>query len=942
VDARLGRLLGAVFLLFALLAVNSVYLGAITLLEQAGDAIYQDYFYLLMFLLHLLLGLLLVVPLLLFAVAHMRRAWRRPNRYAVRAGIALFTGALLLLASGLVLTRFGFLEVNDPLIRRISYWVHIISPLAVAWLFVLHRLAGPPIRWHSGARWALAAAAFAAVMVGLQVGTRTTAAPEQATAFLPSLAVVAGSDTIPPEHLMTDDSCAECHDDIARSHVHGMHRLSSFNNPAYRFSVEETRKVVLERDGTVQASRFCAGCHDPVPLFSGRFDDPAFDTEHDPTGQAGITCVSCHAITGLNGVYGNANYILSDPPRYPFAFSESALLSGINRQLIRAKPAFHKKTLLKPLHRSAEFCATCHKTHIPEAVNHYRWLRGQDHYDSFLFSGVSGHRVDSFYYPEQAITRCSKCHMPLAASDDPAARDFGNTSQRSIHDHQFAAANTGITHLLDLPDEVMEAQRKRLQDVTRIDIFAIKEDGRIDGELTAPLRPALPLLEAGRRYLVEVVVRTTGVGHHLTQGTSDSNELWLDITASSNGRVIGRSGSQDTEGRVDPWSYFVNSYVLDGQGNRIDRRNGQDIFVALYNHQIPPGAAAVVHYLLEIPADIDGPVQIEASLNYRKFDTTYLRHMQGDAFTVNDLPITVMATDRVALPVAGSADAAAMQAVTVPAAERWNDYGIALLREGNAGSSRGELRQAEHAFRQVEALHDANGALNLARVYFKEGRLEEAADALLRARSNEPPAAPWTTSWYSALIDRENGHLEEAGEALEAILDNRFRDARSRGFDFSRDIRVVNELGRVRFEQARQVRGARQQDARRLLLEESRDRFLQTLEIEPEDLAAHYNLAQVYTELGAPEPAARHRELSDTYRPDEHAVERAVAKHRRENPAADHAAAAIAIYDLNRQAATLQPVPAQPDRSLTHAPFKGTGQGAPFTRTSHTAGEGNY
>jgi hypothetical protein len=45
VDARLGRLLGAVFLLFALLAVNSVYLGAITLLEQTGDAIYQDYFY---------------------------------------------------------------------------------------------------------------------------------------------------------------------------------------------------------------------------------------------------------------------------------------------------------------------------------------------------------------------------------------------------------------------------------------------------------------------------------------------------------------------------------------------------------------------------------------------------------------------------------------------------------------------------------------------------------------------------------------------------------------------------------------------------------------------------------------------------------------------------------------------------------------------------------
>jgi tetratricopeptide (TPR) repeat protein len=931
VNARLGRLLGAVFLLFALLVVNSVYLGAITLLEQAGDTIYQDYFYLLMFLLHLLLGLLLVVPLLLFAVAHMRRAWRRPNRYAVRAGMALFTGALLLLGSGLLLTRFGFLEVNDPLIRQISYWVHIISPLAVAWLFVLHRLAGPPIRWRSGARWALGAAALAAVMVGVQTGIRTTAVPEQVTTFLPSLAVLAGTDTIPASHLMTDATCAECHEDIARNHAHSMHRLSSFNNPAYRFSVEETRKVVLERDGTVQASRFCAGCHDPVPLFSGRFDDPAFDTEHDPMGQAGITCITCHAISGLNGVYGNANYILSDPPRYPFAFSESALLSGINRQLIRAKPAFHKKTLLKPLHRSAEFCSTCHKTHIPKTVNHYRWLRGQNHYDSFLSSGVSGHRVDSFYYPEQAVARCSACHMPLAASDDPAARDFGDTGQRSIHDHQFAAANTGITHLLDLPEAVMEAQQKRLRDVTRIDIFGIKEDGRIDGELTAPLRPAVPVLKPGRRYLVEVVIRTTGIGHHLTQGTTDSNELWLDITATGNGRVIGHSGSQDAEGRVDPWSYFVNSYVLDSQGNRIDRRNGQDIFVALYNHQIPPGAAAVVHYLLDVPDDIDGAVQIEASLKYRKFDTTYLQHMQGDAFTVNDLPITVMATDRVALPVAGSADAIPVQPVTIPVTERWNDYGIALLREGNAGSSRGELRQAEQAFRQVEALHDANGALNLARVYFKEGRLDEAAAALSRASGSEPPAAPWTIAWYSALIDRENGHLEEAGKALEAIIDNRFQEARQRGFDFSRDIRVVNALGRVQFEQARQLRGAHLQGERRKLLEESRDRFLQTLEIEPEDLAAHHNLAQVYRELGAPEQAARHRERFNTYRPDDHAVERAVAKHRSENPAADHAAAAIAIYDLNRKDAARQPARAQSDR----APVP-----APFTRASHTIDAG--
>ncbi len=900
ITARLGRLLGVVLLLFSLLVVNSVYLAAITWLEYRSGGIYQDYFYLLMFLLHLALGLLLVLPLLLFALGHMRRAWRRPNRYAVRAGVALFIAALLLLCSGLLLTRFDFFEVNDPLLRQIGYWLHVGSPFAVAWLFVLHRLAGPPIRWHIAVRWSLAAGAFAAVMLLWNLGTRDRAGPEQVSAFPPSLAVLSGSAAIPVEHLMTDAVCAECHEDIARQHEYSMHRFSSFNNPAYTFSVLEAREVLLQRDGTVQATRFCAACHDPAPLFSGRFDDPAFDTEQDASARAGITCMSCHAITQLNGVLGNGNYTLVDPPRYPFAFSESPLLQAVNRQLIKAKPAFHKETLLKPLHRSAEFCAACHKVHLPVEVNHYRWLRGQDHYDSFLFSGVSGHRVDSFYYPQQAVARCSVCHMPLRDSADPAARDFDASGRRGVHDHRFAAANTGVAHLLGLPDEVIAAQQARLADVTRVDIFAIKEDGRIDGLLHAPLRPALPVLQPAGRYLVEVVVRTTGIGHHLTQGTADSNQLWLDITATADGRVIGRSGAMDASGNVDPWSYFVNAYVLDREGRRIDRRNGQDIFVALYNHQIPPGAASVVHYTLSVPADVQGPVELSATLQYRKFDSTYLRHIQGDAFSVNDLPVTAMAMDRVVLPVA--TPAAATQVPAIAAAERWNDYGIGLLREGG-DSSRGELRQAEHAFQQVEELGDGSGALNLARVYFREGRLEEAAAALHRAGSGEQPAPPWSIAWYSALIDRENGHLDAAIETLESIAATRFNEARARGFDFSRDIRVLNELGRAEFERSRQLRGAARTAQRQAALERARDWFGKTLQIEPEDLAAHHNLALVYGALGETRLAAGHRELHEKYRPDDQAVAQAVARHRSSNPAADHAAAAIAIYDLNRDTA---------------------------------------
>ena len=48
-------------------------------------------------------------------------------------------------------------------------------------------------------------------------------------------------------------------------------------------------------------------------------------------------------------------------------------------------------------------------------------------------------------------------------------------------------------------------------------------------------------------------MRNLRVGHHLTQGTADSNELWVDVRVSAGGRVIGRSGGIGPDGAVDPW-----------------------------------------------------------------------------------------------------------------------------------------------------------------------------------------------------------------------------------------------------------------------------------------------------------------------------------------------------------------------------------------------------
>lgn len=905
VGPRLKKVLFVVLGLFALLTINATYLVGVSILEWATGQTYQNWFYMNMFLVHLVLGALFVVPVVVYGIAHMRNTWKMPNRRAVAVGYGLFATALVLLASGIVLTRIeGVIVVKDPAVRGLAYWAHVATPLIAAWLFVLHRLAGRRIRWRVGLRWACVALGFAVVMLVWQSqdprrwNVEGPASGEQY--FFPSLARTSTGDFIPARVLMNDAYCAECHEDSHRDWSASVHRFASFNNPAYLFSVRETRAVAFARDGDLQAARFCAGCHDPVPFFSGRFDDPAFDDIEDPTAHAGITCTVCHSITHINSVRGNSDYTIEEPIHYPFAFSDNRLLSWVNRQLVKAKPEFHKKTFLKPLHKTPEFCGSCHKVHLPEELNKYKWLRGQNHYDTYHLSGVSGHGIQSFYYPPEAQPNCNGCHMPPRPSEQFAARDLDGKPGLEVHDHLFPSANTGLAHLLDLPDWIAEEHRAFEEGVMRVDLFGLRRGGTVDGELLAPLRPELPELEPGRAYLLETVVRTLKMGHPFTQGTADSNEVWLDVRVSAEGRVLGRSGGMDADNRVDPWSHFVNVYMLDRNGRRVDRRNAQDIFVPLYNHQIPPGAADSVHFLLEVPADVRGPVTVEARLQYRKFDTKYLRYAFGEEF-VNDLPIITLAEDRVVLPVAGG-PAVEAQEVAIDEWQRWNDYGIGLLRKG--GKSKGELRQAEEAFGRVEALGRPDGPLNLARVYLAQGTVEDKAIAALRrAAEFDPPAPSWSLAWFTGLVNKQNGYLDEAIANFRGIVDADDAELRRRGFDFSQDYNLLDELGETLFERSKRERGDDRAARREELLREAVDVFERALVLDPENAEAHYNLSLILRRLGEDEAAAEHAALHQKYKPDDNARDRAIQIARAADPAADRAADAIVIYDLGRDGA---------------------------------------
>jgi tetratricopeptide (TPR) repeat protein/uncharacterized membrane protein SirB2 len=892
VGPRLQVLLAFIFAAVALLGATGAYLVAIRLLEWLRGQTYTNAFTLWMFIAHVGVGVVFVAPFLIFGFVHLATARKRPNRLAVRLGILLFLTGILVCLTGLALIQLEKMPQlpTSSVSRWVVYALHLLTPVIAIGLYVLHRRAGPDIKWKWGGFWGGGVGLFIVAMVILHSQDprkwNVEGPREGMQYYYPSEAKTATGNFIPAKTLMMDEYCQKCHADIYNDHFHSAHKFSSFNNPAYLFSVRETRKVALERDGNVKASRWCAGCHDPVPFFSGAFDKPNFDDEKDPTAHAGITCTACHAITHVDGPIGNAAYTIEEPEHYPLAQSDNPFLQWINNQVLKAKPDFHKKTFLKPLHKSAEFCSTCHKVNLPVALNHYKeWLRGQNHYDNFILSGSHG-GARSFYYPPRGKDNCSSCHMPLSPSNDFGSRDFDQTGVRKVHDHTFPGANTGLFELVKRDPRFqkhaagLERAIQKNADflrgtdpegkdrTLRIDLFGLKKGNDVDGELIAPLRPHLPKLKPGQTYLVEVVIRTLNVAHVFPQGTADSNEIWVDFEAKSGGKTIGRSGAlaqPDESGPVDEWAHFINVLMLDRNGNRINRRNPQDIFTPLYDHQIPPGSAQVVHYKLEVPKDATGPVELKVRVRYRKFDYEYMSIVHKDR-EVPRLPIVDLCQDQVTLPVEGVAESVPAQTSPIkPAWQRWNDYGIALFLEGGAGNKKGELLQAEQVFQKLLTLGEKDavrhGHVNLARVYLELGGtqgewLDKAARALNEARKADPPAEWWTLAWFNGLVNAQNTtekkHLEEAIADFERIVDPKNQPKAERNLDFSKDYVVLDMLGATLFNRS-QMEADNPAEHRRFLLR-AVEAYERTLAVDPEDLDAHYGLSQCYARLGEEAP----------------------------------------------------------------------------------------
>ena len=87
---RLKALLAFIFAAVAVLGASGVYLLALRLLEQFKNQSYQTQFSLWMFLIHILVGLVVILPFLIFGFYHLATARHRKNRLAIKLGIIMF------------------------------------------------------------------------------------------------------------------------------------------------------------------------------------------------------------------------------------------------------------------------------------------------------------------------------------------------------------------------------------------------------------------------------------------------------------------------------------------------------------------------------------------------------------------------------------------------------------------------------------------------------------------------------------------------------------------------------------------------------------------------------------------------------------------------------------------------------------------------------------
>ncbi len=652
--------------------------------------------------------------------------------------------------------------------------------------------------------------------------------------FLPSNAMTVNGQFINPRSVLTAEYCGHCHQEAYHQWRQSVHS-NSFRQPWY---LKNVNMLIAEKG--VQFSRHCEGCHNPIALFSGDLSQGM--PKKRPFEDEGITCSVCHAIqstdtTGTGSYVMGIPAVLTDEKGAPVTrpVTDSEILGHLDR---------HKQAVMRPLLKTAEFCAACHKATITRSLDDYKFLRAFTVYDEWQGASFTKQSPLPFYRKE-TVSTCQTCHMPRqplpANAQDAGAKDGTLVSHRWLGGNSLNAAyykfDEQSQKLVDFLKNGIDGKG-----VLNVDIFALEKESpattspsddssaSANATLIAPLGIVPFSVASNDTLIADVVIQNKGIAHSYVPEQRDFYESWVNFTVKdSSGKLITESGFIQPNGDLDPSAHSFTNRLVNVKGEINGLHEIWHNRVQAYNNTIQSGRSQLVRYRFRMPKAISGAVTITATIKYRRFDQRFIDF----AITQTGLkepkpypqPILEVASVTRTLNIGENhPDTAAAQPNQTPAWMRWNNYGIALLDAL-------QYEAAVHAFEQVATLRPdyADAYTNMAVVEISWERYNDAKPHLAKALSLLPgdPRA----LYYRALVERNAGQVAEAITDLQAMLAK---------YPFAKD--GLRELG-FSYYQAHDYPAARAQ-------------YEKLQAIDPDDLAAHYQLAILYRRLGEKEKAA--------------------------------------------------------------------------------------
>lgn len=628
----------------ALLCFTGLLAGAAFLLPQLGSGT--------AFL--ILAHVVTAVPATLFGFYYIYLHFRRTA--GVRRAGAIFTGLgsggffVVLAGTGAILSIYGAAETRGGL-GAIHEILGLLAILILAGHVIISRK-GPgavsPYRKYLPVT--IGSVATIAVLIGAGAIVEATDArkfpvdpivtPYEMSygehPFRPSHTETVHDGFIDQDHIAVSKNCASCHGEIYDQWRDSMHAFAA-SDPTYVKNIS-----LLAENVAVAAGRYCEGCHAPAALLSGQLTEGGKHggTAGTPAFDDGVGCIACHGMTEIIHVKGVASYRMGVDDGAPFP-STNPVSRFVSNASIHTRSDDHKEAVMRPMLKTAEFCATCHEQFMDRDMNGWGWMKMQATYSEWLNSHYSGQQDNSFATTEQV--RCQDCHMQMVKADDPSANEEGY-----VRSHRFIGANTAVAHVLGLDEQKRLVEDFLRAGKMRISIDEIeREDAPEEATFVSrDLRggtdaPALAYL--GETVNLTVSVANIGVGHGFPGGTKDINQAWVSIHVhDATGQLIYESGQLNEAGEVSPDSHFYHSIKIDREGKEVWKHDLFRVVGETYNRSVPPGEVDVVNYAFEVPHWAKGPLTIVASLNYRKLNRKYSRWaLSGDP----DLPITIVARD---------------------------------------------------------------------------------------------------------------------------------------------------------------------------------------------------------------------------------------------------------------------------------------------------------